>query len=333
MYQRCSFSVSNRLANKPKYLPFLLHKPLSRVLKQWSHVLSVLSRITRQPQTLVLNVPPAATMPLRRRERASLVRLAVSLLAWQLWLGVADAQVPSSIAGFPVANVTLASKGPVPRHGANARYDAMGYFGAGPQVTSGTQHNSCSNNHCSPSWLWSACPLQLCVCSNMQSSCCYGAWIDCAWPSSTSRKRLMCKFTSGSIPLVDSAGLPLMQLHPACSTGQPTSLMLWGPGSSSPDLVHPTDVIRTQSRPRTWQPTAGCDAVVILCWAAQSLVHQQELPAACIIHQVLPSNLAAMPTGGLQCRKVSCSCSCQRTRDLQHQAATHLPHSCPSPRS
>eukprot|EP00891_Asterochloris_glomerata_P009382 jgi/Astpho2/9382/fgenesh1_pg.00145_%23_10_t len=72
-------------------------------------------------------------MPLRRRERASLVRLAVSLLAWQLWLGVADAQVPSSIAGFPVANVTLASKGPVPRHGANARYDAMGYFGAGPQ--------------------------------------------------------------------------------------------------------------------------------------------------------------------------------------------------------
>ena len=102
--------------------------------------LSQKSRITRQPQTLVLNVPAAAMPELR----VQLVRVAVSLLAlsW-LWPGVADAQVPSSIAGFPVANFTLASKGPVPKHGANSKYDAMGYFGAGPQVKSDTQHSCC----------------------------------------------------------------------------------------------------------------------------------------------------------------------------------------------
>ena len=78
-----------------------------------------------------------------------LVRVAVSLLAlsW-LWAGAADAQVPSSIAGFPVANFTLASKGPVPKHGANSKYDAMGYFGASPQVKPGTQHDCCSKNLC-----------------------------------------------------------------------------------------------------------------------------------------------------------------------------------------
>ena len=59
---------------------------------------------------------------------------------------------------------------------------------------------------------------------------------------------------------------------PSMQLGAGHQPILWGPGTHSPGLVRSAHKAGPGS---TWQPTAGCDAVVILCWAAQSLVYQQ----------------------------------------------------------